>query len=139
MEKQALSDPGVYPTEKVIASHLKEANAAFVALFAYNHDTHPEFTERWKFYNDGKQWLMNVSTKKKTVFWLALNKGSFRTAFYLSQKHEPLVLESDLPASLKKQYKASAGKSFRAIRIVIRTKKDIAAYKKVLQLKLETL
>lgn len=139
METPVLSDPDIYPTDKVIAACLSKANAAFISLFEYNHTNFPEFAERWRYYNDGKQWLMNVSRKKKTVFWLHVSKGFFRTSFYLAPKFETMIAGSDLPASLKKQYKASAGASFRPITIVIKTKKDAEVFKKALALKLTTM
>jgi hypothetical protein len=139
MEKPLLSDPAVYPTEKVLASCLKKANPAFLSLFEYNHANFPELEERWKYYNDGKRWLLSVSRKKKTVFWLSVDKACFRLGFYFSSKHEQLVMGSDIPASMKKQYKSSAGKAFRAITLVVRSKKDVDGYKKVLPLKLLTL
>jgi hypothetical protein len=139
MEKPVLSDPNIYPTDKVIASCLSKANPAFISLFEYIHANFPEFEERWKYYNDGKSWLMNVSRKKKTIFWLSVNKAYFRTAFSFPAKHESLVVDSALPASLKKQYLESAGKFFRGITIVIKNKKDTGAFKKLLSLKLATL
>ncbi len=139
MDKAVLSDPAVYPSEEVIASYLKKANAAFRFLFEYNHTDFPELEERWKYYNDGKRWLMNVSKKKKTIFWLSLDKACFRLAFYFSSKYEPVITGSDLPALMKKEYMSSAGKTFRAITLIVKSKKDIEAYKKLLALKLVTL
>jgi hypothetical protein len=136
---RVLSDPKVYPSDHVLASHLRRANAAYRSLFEYKHAQFPTFTERWRYYNDGKQWLLNVSNKKKTLFWLVVNDGSFRTTFYFASRHEPLVVKSDLPASLKKQYAASAGKTFRPISLLIKSKKNIEEYKKLLALKLDTL
>ncbi len=139
MEKAILSDPNVYPTDRVLASCLMKGYGAFRSLFEYNHANFPELQERWKYYNDGKRWLMSVSKKKKTVFWLSVDKACFRLAFYLSSKYEPAILGSDLPASMKKQYMSSAGKSFRAITLIVKCKKDTETYKKVLAVKLATL
>lgn len=139
MEKAILSNPTVYPTDKVLASCLKKAHPAFLSLLAYNHAEFPELEERWKYYNDGKRWLMNVSRKKKTVFWLSADKACFRLGFYFGSKHEPLVMGSDISASMKKEYMSSAGKTFRAITLIVKSKKDTEAYKKLLRLKLVTL
>ncbi len=139
MEKAVLSDPAIYPSEKVLAGCLKKANAAFLSLFEYNRTNYPEFVERWKYYNDGKRWLMNVSKRKKTLFWLSVDTSCFRIAFYFSPKHEQIVLDSDLPASMKKQYMSSAGKKFRPISFIVKSRKEAEIYRKLLPLKLLTL
>jgi len=139
MEKPALSDPKVFPTQKVLSSHLGKAKQPFDALFDYNHAQFPEFVERWKYYNDGKSWLMNVSKKKKTVFWLSVHDGWFRTAFYVGTKAAQTVMNSKIPKSLKNTYMESEGKTFRAIPLVIKAKKDVDIYKELLSVKLSTM
>jgi hypothetical protein len=57
MKPQVLTDPAIFPTEKVLSGHLGKAGPAFRALFDFNHENFPEFVERWKYYNDGKSWL----------------------------------------------------------------------------------
>lgn len=136
MEKQILSDANIYPSENVILSHLGKAKTSFSSFMEYNHSVHPDFVERWKYYNDGKSWLLNVSKKKKTVFWLSVGNGFFRTAFYMNSRAERGVIDSEIPEVLKKQYLETSGKKFRAISLVIRTKKDLEIYKSLLELKL---
>ncbi len=139
MEQRALSDPDTYPSDKVLASHLKRSHASYLELFEFNHTAHPDFVERWRYYNDGKSWLLNVSRKKKTVFWVGVNEGSFRTSFSFSAKVEQDVLKSRLPAEIKRQYRDTAGNHFRGISLVIKAKKDVETYKELLSIKLATL
>ena len=139
MDKPVLSDPNVFPTDEVLASHLGKAMASFNLLFQLNHRRFPEFVERWKYYNDGKSWLLNVSKKKKTVFWLSVKRGFFRTSFYLNSKGARLVPGSDIPQRFKDQFKESEGQRFRAIAVEIRAKKDLDVYQKMLALKLSAL
>lgn len=139
MDDHVLSDPSVYPSDEVLLSHLRRAKASFDALFEYNHKNFPEFVERWKFYNDGKQWLMNVSQKKKTVFWLSVRDGSFRTTFYLNAKAAPRVDDLAIPKILKAEFKKTATQAFRGLTIVLKAKKDVDIYEEVLRLKLATL
>ena len=136
MEKPVLCDPEIYPTLEVLSSHLGKASASFAFLFDYNHTNFPEFTENWKYYNDGKSWLLNVSRKKKTVFWLSVSDGLFRTGFYLGAKAEQAVLDSKIPKGYKDQFMQSAGKKFRGISAIIKTKKDVDVYKILLALKM---
>ncbi len=136
MEKQVLSDADVYPSENVIFSHLGKARPHFSSLMDFNNSVHPDFVERWRYYNDGKRWLLNISKKKKTVFWLSVGEGFFRTTFYLNSKAEQSIIDSKIPEPLKKQYLKTSGKKFRAISLVIKAKKDIEVYKGLLELKL---
>ena len=79
MEPLVLTDPDQFPSDEVISSHLGRRRALWDALFAFIHAEHPDCTERWRYYNDSKSWLLNVSRKKKTVFWLSVISGTFRS------------------------------------------------------------
>lgn len=58
----------------------------------------------WRFYNDGKAWLCKVSRKKKTVFWLSVWDGFFKTSFYLTGKHASGVAELEIEPQLKAEF-----------------------------------
>ncbi len=139
MDKPVLTDPSLYPTEEVLSSHLRRATPSFVSLFDFNHANFPDFVERWKYYNDGKRWLLNVSRKKRTLFWLSVRDGSFRTSFYLNSKAAQQVPDCRIPEELKTRFKESEGGKLRAITVEVRTKKDIEIYKELLALKLATM
>ena len=129
MEQTVLNNPAVYPTEEILASHLGHSDTVFKALFESTRSVHPDFLETWKYYNDGKRWLLNVSRKKKTLFWLSVGQGFFRTPIYFNAKAEHAVLNSRLPETLKAEYRKSAGRTFRGITIVIEDITDIEAFR----------
>jgi hypothetical protein len=139
MEKPVLSDPAILPTDEVLSLHLGKAMPSFAFLFQFNHTNFPEFVERWKYYNDGKSWLLNVSRKKKTLFWLSVTNGSFRTTFYLNKKAAQLVPDSKIPKELKDRFRESEGKKFRGITVWIKSRKDVEVYKEMLALKMATM
>ena len=139
MEQALLADPNIFPTDDVLFSHLGKAKSSFVALFEYNHKNYPDLAERWKYYNDGKSWLFNVSRKKKTLFWLSVQHGFFRTTFYLNARAAECIRNSNIPQSLKDQFKETAGKKFRGITVVIKGKEDVEVYKELLALKMATM
>jgi len=136
MEPAVLNDPAIYPTEEILASHMGSSMAAFTALIEGNRSSHPDFTETWKYYNDGKRWLFNVSRKKKTLFWLSVCQGFFRITFYFNAKADKTVIDSSLPEYIKAMYRESAGKTFRSITLVIKDIKDIEPYGDLLNIKL---
>jgi hypothetical protein len=139
MEGRALGDPDIYPSDEVIASHLGRANAAFIGMLEFNRSEHPDFVERWSYYNDGKSWLLNVSRKKKTIAWISVEEGFFRASFYLKPEAGDAILGSSLADELKEQFRSSEGKKLRGVSLAAKAKKDLEAYKELLAIKLATM
>ena len=114
MEKLVLSDKNQYPTEEVIFSHIGKTKRLWLSLFEQIHAAHPDIAEEWRYYNDGKSWLLKATRKKKTVFWLSIIKDFFRTTFYFGDKAEGEIAASEISDSLKDQFKN--GKRYGKIR-----------------------
>ena len=137
MDAPILSDKSQFPTDEIIFSHIGRAKALWVSLFKFLADEHPDFTQEWRYYGDGKSWLMKVQHKKKTVFWLSILKGSFRTTFYIHEKAEKMVADSKIGQELKEQFRD--GKNFgkiRGIRVMFKNKKDVESAKELIGMKL---
>jgi hypothetical protein len=133
----ALADKDIYPTEDVITAAIGKTRPLWDSAFGYLHEHHPDLIERWKFYNDGKRWLMNVSRKKKTVFWLGASTGCFRTTCYFTEKARQAIKASSLSDELKQQYLDPKLKGkLRGITITFRKKADIEQFKTLVALKL---
>ena len=109
MEPSVLTDPRVFPSDEVVFSHLGRRRAIWEALFAFIHAEHPDFVAEWRYYNDGKSWLLNVSRKKKTVFWLSVFVGETSGSPPTSRtRRRDAIRASALPDELKEQF-ATAG------------------------------
>lgn len=137
MEQPILADKNQFPTEEIIYSHIGKSKILWQSFFEYIHSNHPEFSEQWRYYNDGKSWLLKVTRKSKTVFWLSLIKNSFRTTFYFTDKVEEAINKSSISNELKKQFKT--GKRFNKIRgltITFKNKEDIEYAKTLIAIKL---
>ena len=91
MEPSPLTDKNVFPSQEVIFSHIGKSKALWLAFFEQMHKDHPDFVEEWRYYNDGKRWLMKATRKKKTVFWLSIIPKAFRITFYFSEKATELI------------------------------------------------
>ena len=126
MDAPVLTDRTQFPTDDVIFSHIGKRRALWEALFAFIHEEHPDCVTRWRYYNDGKSWLLNLSRKKKTVFWLSLTGNTFRITAYFTDKARQAIRASVLPDELKKPFKSAipAGK-LRGITITFRKKRDV--------------
>ena len=136
MDTPILSDKSQFPTDEVMFSHIGTAKALWLSLFQYLDQGHPDFTREWRYYNDGKSWLMKVQHRKKTVFWLSMLKGTFRTTFYIHEKAKKIVEDSKLSKELKDRFRT--GKSYgkiRGITVVYKTRKDVEFAKELIGIK----
>jgi len=136
MDAPILTDKSQFPTDEVIDSHLGKSKALWDSFFQYLAREHPDFTREWRYYNDGKSWLMKVQRKKKTVFWLAIIEGSFRTTFYLHEQAQQMVEASTLSDELKGQFHQKSFGGLRGIRVAYKNKKDIESAKELIGIKL---
>jgi hypothetical protein len=114
MDQPILTDANQFPSEEIIFSHIGKSKSLWISLFDYIHTNHPDFAEEWRYYRDGKSWLMKVTQKKKTVFWLSIIKGGFRTTFYFTDKAEEALMSSGISDELKEKFQS--GKQYGKIR-----------------------
>jgi hypothetical protein len=106
-------------------------------LFQHIHNDHPDFTEQWKYYQDGKSWLLKVTRKATTVFWLSIENGSFRTTFYFTDKGAQALAKSTISGELKEQYKT--GRRFgkiRGVTVSFKNKRDVEDARQLIGIKL---
>lgn len=136
MEQPVLSDKNQFPSPKIIFSHIGKAKPLWLSLFEFVHTTYPDFAEEWRYYNDGKSWLMKVTRKKKTIFWLSIIEGAFRTTFYVGDKAENVILDSKISDELKDQFRNKIYGKIHGLTITYKTKKDIEQAKLMMAIKL---
>lgn len=137
METKLLYDKNQYPTDEVIFSHIGRCKSLWLSLFEMIKTDYPQISTEWRYYNDGKSWLMKVTAKSKTVFWLSIVKGSFRITFYFGDKAEEKILSSKISVELKNQFKD--GKRFgkiRGVTILFKNKKDVDYARELINIKL---
>jgi hypothetical protein len=137
MEKPILGDKTVFPTDDIIFSHIGKSKTFWQSLFEYIHTSHPDISEEWRYYSDGKSWLLKVTRKSKTVFWLSILKNSFRTTFYFTDKAKPIIAKAGISNALKEQFKK--GKKYGAIRgltVMYKNKKDVKDAQELIGIKL---
>jgi ABC-type uncharacterized transport system YnjBCD substrate-binding protein len=139
MDLPVLSDKTQFPTDEIIFSHLGKTKDIWASFFGYLHVNCPDITSEWRYYNDGKSWLMKNMWKKKNVFWLSIREGTFRITFYFTDRAAKAIADSAIPVEMKKQFKD--GKHYGKIRgltVVFKFKKDIETAKTLLAIKLST-
>lgn len=139
MEELVLIDKNIYPTEEVIFSHIKKSRTTWDTVFNYIHTNYPELKEEWRYYNDGKSWLMKVTLKSKTILWLVVVKNAFRITFYFSEKAVQSFSKYFVSKTLDKKIKE--GKKFgksSALSFLINDKQNIELVKEAIALKIKT-
>jgi len=136
MEEIILSDKNQFPTEEIIFSHIGKSKVLWKSVFDYIHTEYSDFSKQWKYYNDGTSWLLKVTKKSKTVFWLSIIHGSFKITFYFGDKAEQFILESKISDALKNQFKD--GKRYGKIRgltLIMDKKQNVKFVKELISIK----
>jgi len=90
----------------------------------------------WNFYNDGKRWLFKMVNKKKTVFWAGILNDTFRITFYLGNKAESIIENSDLPQTIKEEFKTAKRYGLiRPVTFIINNNSDVDNVLKMIAIK----
>jgi Protein of unknown function (DUF3788) len=137
-EKTILSDKSVVPTDDFIFSIIGERKVHWLRIMNYLSENYPDASGSWNYYNDGKQWLFKYVRKKKTIFWASLLIDTFRITFYLGNKAEPVIENSDLPKSVKEEFKTAKRYGLiRPVTFIIRNEEDVDNVLKMIVLKIK--
>lgn len=136
METPLLKDPDAYPSDEILRSVLKDSYHAYEETMKQITGADHGLVPQWNYYNDGKAWLCKVGFKKKTVFWLSVWDGYFKTGFYFVERHCPGVLELDIDKSIKEDFtsKKPIGTLF-PLAIEMRRKDQVSDLLKVIEYK----
>ena len=93
--------------------------------------------QEWNSYSPKAGWSLKLKLKKRTIVYLAPCRGSFRVAFVLGDKAVEAARQSKLPKAVMKiideapRYPEGTG-----VRLEIAARKDLAAVKKLAEVKL---
>lgn len=105
MELPVLKDPNLFPSDKVLEETLADSYPAFLELRSKCTSEPLGLSFEWRYYKDGHAWLCKVVHKKKTVFWLSVWEGYFKTTFYYTEKTGSGIAELKIDETLKKRFK----------------------------------
>jgi len=137
-EKTVLSDKSIVPTDDFIFSIIRERKVHWLRIMNYLSENYPDASGTWNYYNDGKQWLFKYVRKKKTIFWASLLIDTFRITFYLGNKAESVIENSDLPVSIKEEFKTAKRYGLiRPVTLIIRNEEDVDNVLKMIVIKVK--
>ncbi|MCL2073200.1 MAG: DUF3788 domain-containing protein [Marinilabiliaceae bacterium] len=104
MEIQLLREQEIYPSKEVLKDVLGEVYNVWEELEMQVTQGEFALTLDWNYYNDGKSWLCKVCNKKKTVFWLSVWEGFFKTTFFFTEKHLESIAELEISEQIKEDF-----------------------------------
>jgi len=137
METIVLTDRFTTPNDEIIFSIIGDKKFLWQRIMNFLHDNHSDISEVWRFYDDGKCWLFRTLKKKKTIFWIGIVDCTFRVSFYLADMATPLIVQSELPEKIKKEFLNTAGNKFRSITIKMSGADDAENVIKLIEIKLK--
>jgi hypothetical protein len=137
-EEMLLGDREVVPTDEYVFALLGEKKLLWQDIHNYAGENFKDVSGSWNYYNDGKQWLYKLVQKKKTIFWSALMKDTFRITFYFGNKAEPVLEKSDLnPRIIAGFMSAQRYGLIRPISIKVFDESDAENVKKLIAIKIK--
>lgn len=105
MEAQMLlRDADIFPSDKILEDALGEGFNVLVSFLETITNNEYALTLEWRYYNDGKAWLGKAVYKKKTIFWLSVWEGFFKTSFFFTEKHLEAIAELDISETIKDEF-----------------------------------
>lgn len=106
MERPLLNDQREYPDDAVLARYLGKAKAAWDAFVSRVTSSPVGASLEWRYYNDGKAWLCKLTQKKRTICWISVWDGFFKTSFHFTSKADDAIEALPISPPLKEAYRA---------------------------------
>ena len=97
METKLLREAEIFPSKDVLKHALGEVYDVLEELETILAQDKFALTFEWRYYKDGKSWLCKVCYKKKTVFWLSVWDGFFKTSFFFLERHLEGIAALEIP------------------------------------------
>jgi hypothetical protein len=136
-DDMALGDRDMIPTDEYLETILGGKMVLWQSLLSHATGNYNDISGTWNYYNDGKQWLYKLTRKKKTIFWGAIFKDTFRITFYFGNKAEPVLEKSDLPSSIKEGFKTAQRYGLiKPVSMKVHNDADIEIVKKLIAIKI---
>ena len=105
MEGQMLlRDADIFPSDKILEDELGEGFNVLVSFLEAVTNKEYSLIIEWRYYNDGKAWLGKAVYKKKTIFWLSVWEGFFKTSFFFTEKHLEAIAKLDISETMKDEF-----------------------------------
>lgn len=99
-----LSDESVFPTDLVLQSILDNVFPVYKEFIDTITSEKYSLKYEWRYYNDGKSWLLKICYKKKTIIWSSAQSGYFSVTLYFANKPDIDISGLSISPALKIQF-----------------------------------
>lgn len=103
-EQLLLKDENIFPDEDVLKTVLDDLYPVYREFIEIVTGEGYSLETQWNYYKDGKSWLCKITKKKKTILWLSVWDGYFKTGFYFTDKSVEAILALEIEKDLKETF-----------------------------------
>ena len=137
MALSALDDKSKKPTARSVKAVLGRARGHWDSLVAHVASEYEPLEQQWGFAGAAWGWSLRLKQRKRTVLYMTPCRGHFVVGFALGEKAVKAARGSGLSESvLSVIAEAKRYAEGRAVRLEIRTKKDLESVKKLAAIKM---
>jgi len=137
MAPGAFLDRGSEPGDRELQNVLGPARALWAQLRADLGSQFPPLGDKWSYAGKTHGWSLQLKQKKRTVLYLIPGRGSFVAALALGEKAFRAAQASRLPGPvLEVVDSAPRYPEGRAVRLEVRSKKDLASVEALAAIKM---
>lgn len=137
MALSVFDDKSTEPTPTAVRKRLGRAGTHWDALTTHLAAEYPPLEQTWNFAGAKWGWSLRSKQKKRTVLYMTPLAGRFQVGFALGEKAVRAAHEAGLPAAalsiLDEARKYAEG---RAVRIEVKSKKDLETVKAIAAIKM---
>jgi hypothetical protein len=127
----------IEPDDKMLAFDLADTKKHLDEIAEFIENEYGDFKPEWKFYNNKSGWILKMFAKKRNVLFIVPCDKYFRVAFTFGEKAFEMILNSELPDSIKKDlFKAKKYAEGRTIQIEVKTENDLGNILNMIRIKL---
>jgi len=136
MNELLLNDKNEYPDDNVLRRHLGKTKVIWDQFTSQVSALPGAMTMEWRYYNDGKSWLCKLVYKKKTMCWISIWDGFFKTTFYFMERNDKDIQALPIDKRWKESYLSHKGfGKLKPLTIEVKTKKALSNVLEVLKYK----
>ncbi len=130
-----LTDENTFPDDNILKKVLNRSYNAFLDLIKLYDAS--EMNYEWRYYKDGKTWLLKVQKRKRTIVWMSAWNGYMKATIYFAEKYIKDVYKINISDETKRKIKKTknVGTSKPCI-FEIRNKKVLKDFEKVMRFKI---
>lgn len=136
MSGSVFKDRSVLPDTEALTNVLGETASCWNKLRNDLEDEFGELVEDWKFYGQKSGWTLKLLRKKRNLFFVLPQEGSFQITFVFGDRAVAEVEKSDLPESIKEALRnARKYAEGRGLQIKVTTPEDVNIVEALVRIK----